>query len=249
MRNYEKRKEEFAEFFAIINLCEEINEYYKTGKKISSRAFIEFSSYVNSDLSEIKEAKVNDYLKENLVIRDYETFASLVCYKNDGYYVQKMNKDRSSLIYNYLPYVHLIQEDKRMELLKEYLLTDAEYDVFEYVIWNKALIHVKGDKHIMKSEPTFHNTLKEIEFTKDELIELFQKAAGVILNLYNKSNQKVFDYVAKMVDKTGEEFLNFFEELNQLEDDKYIKDPDYEKEYGANRYFDGKFKCINYSKY
>ena len=52
-----------------------------------------------------------------------------------------------------------------------------------------------------------------------------------------------------MVDKTGEEFLNFFEELNQLEDDKYIKDPDYEKEYGANRYFDGKFKCIDYSKY
>lgn len=87
MSNYEKRKEEFAEFFAIINLCEEINEYYKTGKKISSRAFIEFSSYVNSDLSKIKEAKVNDYLKENLVIRDYETFASLVCYKNDGYYV------------------------------------------------------------------------------------------------------------------------------------------------------------------
>ena len=33
MSNYEKRKEEFAEFFAIINLCEEINEYYKTGKK------------------------------------------------------------------------------------------------------------------------------------------------------------------------------------------------------------------------
>ena len=160
-----------------------------------------------------------------------------------------MNKDRSSLIYNYLPYVYLIQEDKRMELLKEYLLTDAEYDVFEYVIWNKALIHVKGDKHIMKSEPTFHNILKEIEFTKDELIELFQKTSGVILNLYNKSNQKVFDYVAKMVDKTGEEFLNFFEELNQLEDDKYIKDPDYEKEYGANRYFDGKFKCIDYSKY
>ena len=249
MRNYEKRKEEFSEFFAIINLCEEINEYYKTGKKISSRAFIEFSSYVNSDLSKIKEAKVNDYLKENLVIRDYETFASLVCYKNDGYYVQKMNKDRSSLIYNYLPYVYLIQEDKRMELLKEYLLTDAEYEVFEYVIWNKALIHVKGDKHIMKSEPTFHNILKEIEFTKDELIELFQKTSGVILNLYNKSNQKVFDYVAKMVDKTGEEFLNFFEELNQLEDDKYIKDPDYEKEYGANRYFDGKFKCIDYSKY
>ena len=113
MRNYEKRKEEFAEFFAIINLCEEINEYYKTGEKISSRAFIEFSSYVNSDLSKIKEAKVNDYLKENLVILDYETFASLVCYKNDGYYVQKMNKDRSSLIYNYLPYVYLIQEDKR----------------------------------------------------------------------------------------------------------------------------------------
>ena len=249
MRNYEKRKEEFGEFFAIINLCEEINEYYKTGKKISSRAFIEFGSYVNSGLSKIKEAKVNDYLKENLVIQDYETFASLVCYKNDGYYVQKMNKDKSSLIYNYLPYVYLIQEDKRMELLKEYLLTDAEYDVFEYVIWNKALIHVKGDKHIMKSEPTFHNTLKEIEFTKDELIELFQKAAGVILNLYNKSNQKVFDYVAKMVDKTGEEFLNFFEELNQLEDDKSIKDPDYEKEYGANRYFDGKFKCIDYSKY
>ena len=243
MRNYEKRKEEFSEFFAIINLCEEINEYYKTGKKISSRAFIEFSSYVNSDLSKIKEAK------ENLVIRDYETFASLVCYKNDGYYVQKMNKDRSSLIYNYLTYVYLIQEDKRMELLKEYLLTDAEYDVFEYVIWNKALIHVKGDKHIMKNEPTFHNILKEIEFTKDELIELFQKTSGVILNLYNKSNQKVFDYVAKMVDKTGEEFLNFFEELNQLEDDKYIKDPDYEKEYGANRYFDGKFKCIDYSKY
>lgn len=249
MRNYEKRKEEFAEFFAIINLCEEINEYYKTGKKISNRAFIEFSSYVNSGLSKIKEAKVNDYLKENLVIQDYETFASLVCYKNDGYSIQKMNKDRSSLIYIYLPYVYLIQEDKRMELLKEYLLTDAEYEVFEYVIWNKALIHVKGDKHIMKSEPTFHNTLKEIEFTKDELIELFQKTAGVILNLYNKSNQKVFDHVAKMVDKTGEEFLNFFEELNQLEDDKSIKDPDYEKEYGANRYFDDKFKCIDYSKY
>lgn len=81
---------------------------------------------------------------------------------------------------------------------------------------------------------------------KDGLVSSLVNCTEVIKSYVCK---KFSDDVAKMVDKTGEEFLNFFEELNQLEDDKYIKDPDYEKEYGANRYFDGKFKCIDYSKY